>query len=84
MNLTKRIEEYEEFAQKLEELSLIMESYDAMCVRGKRDPRDQMTWLLEQLEAGTFGQEHVFYIDGFPDFTRQHMAILEHLICVSR
>ena len=27
-------------AQKLEELSLIMESYDAMCVRGKRDPRD--------------------------------------------
>ena len=25
-------------------------------------------------------QNHVFYIDGFPDFTRQHMAILEHFI----
>ena len=67
-------------AQKLEELSLLMESYDALCSRGKRDPRDQMTWLLEQLEEGTFAQEHVFYIDGFPDFTRQNLAILEHLI----
>lgn len=70
-------------AQKLEELSLLMESYDTLCSRGKRDPRDQMTWLLEQLEGGSFGEEHVFYIDGFPDFTRQNLAILEHLIRVS-
>ena len=68
------------FAQKLEELSLIMESYDSLCVRGKRDPRDQMTWLLEQLEDSSFAESHTFYIDGFPDFTRQNMAILEHLI----
>lgn len=32
------------FAQKLEELALLMEGYDALCARGKRDPRDQMTW----------------------------------------
>lgn len=68
-------------AQKLEELSLLLEGYDCQCQRGKRDPRDLMTWLLEELEEGTFAQEHVFYIDGFPDFTRQHMAILEHLMC---
>lgn len=67
-------------AQKLEELSLLMEAYDALCARGKRDPRDQMTWVLEQMEDSTFAQDHVFYIDGFPDLTRQHMAILEHLI----
>ena len=70
-------------AQKLEELSLLMESYDALCSRGKRDPRDRMTWLLEQLEEGNFGKEHVFYIDGFPDFTRQNMAIIGHLMEVS-
>ena len=70
-------------AQKLEELSLLMESYDALCAQGKRDPRDQMTWLLEHLEMGTFGQNHVFYIDGFPDFTRQNMAIVQYLIQVS-
>ncbi len=68
------------FAQKLEELSLLLESYDSLCARGKRDPRDQMTWVLEQMEDSSFANEHVFYIDGFPDFTRQHMAILEHMI----
>ena len=71
------------FAQKLEELALLLEGYDAICSRGKRDPRDQETQLLEQLEEGGFAEAHTFYIDGFPDFTRQHLAILEHLIRVS-
>lgn len=67
-------------AQKLEELSLILEAYDSLCARGKQDPRDQMTWLLEHLEDSDYAKNHVFYIDGFPDFTRQHTAILQHLI----
>jgi len=70
-------------AQKLEELSLILDAYDSLCARGKRDPRDQMTWLLEQLEDSDFAETHVFYIDGFPDFTRQHAAILKHLMAKS-
>ena len=69
-------------AQKLEELSLLLESYDSLCAQGKRDPRDRMSWVLEQMEASDFGKDHVFYIDAFPDFTRQHMAVLEHLIRV--
>ena len=69
-------------AQKLEELSLLLQTYDMICQKGKRDPRDQMTWILEQLEDSTFGEEHTFYIDAFPDFTKQHMAILEYLIRV--
>lgn len=70
-------------AQKLEELSLLMESYDALCAQGKRDPRDAMMWLLDQLEEGDYAENHTFYIDGFPDYTRQHLAILEHLISAS-
>ena len=70
-------------AQKLEELALLMESYDGLCAQGRRDPRDQMTWLLERLEDCGYGENHCFYIDGFPDFTRQNLAVLEHLICVS-
>lgn len=70
-------------AQKLEELSLLLEAYDSLCAQGKRDPRDRETQLLEMLEDGDFAENHVFYIEGFPDFTRQHMAILEHLIRVS-
>ena len=67
-------------AQKLEELSVLLDAYDSLCARGKRDPRDQMTWLLEELEDGNFAQNRVFYIDGFPDFNRQQIAIIEHLI----
>ncbi len=69
------------FAQKLEELALLLETYDGLCRQGKRDPREQMTWLLEKLEDWDFASRHTFYIDGFPDFTRQHLAIVEHLIC---
>ena len=71
------------FSQKLEELSLLLGAYDSICSRGKRDPRDRETVLLEQLENSDFAAEHVFYIDGFPDYTRQHMAILEHLLACS-
>lgn len=67
-------------SQKLEELSLLLQSYDAICSQGKRDPRDQMTWVLEQLEEMDFAENHVLYVDGFPDFTRQNLAILEHFI----
>lgn len=67
-------------AQKLEELSLIMDAYDGLCAHGKRDPRDQITWALEQLEETDFAKEHVFYVDGFPDLTRQNLAIVEHLM----
>lgn len=67
-------------SQKLEELALVLECYDGLCLRGKRDPRDQMSWLIDELESSSYAKEHVFYIDGFPDFTRQHAAILEHLI----
>ena len=67
-------------SQKLEELSLLLEAYDALCSRGKRDPRDLMFWVLEQLEDSDFASERIFYIDGFPDLTRQNFAVLEHLI----
>lgn len=67
-------------AQKLEELSLLLESYNSVCAQGKCDPRDQMSWLLEELEDSTYGADHVFYIDGFPDYTRQHLNIIRHLI----
>lgn len=71
------------FSQKLEELSLLLEAYDAVCHRGKRDPRDLLTWGLEQLIDSDFAQSHVFYIDGFPDFTRQNMAVIAHLLAHS-
>ena len=67
-------------SEKLRELSVLMSAYDRLCENGKRDPREQESVMLEQMEDGDFAEKHVFYIDGFPDFTRQHMEILEHII----
>ena len=67
-------------AQKLNELALLLESYDALCAQGKRDPRDRMNWVLNHLADMDFGREHIFYIDGFPDFTRQNLQIISLLI----
>ena len=48
-------------AQKLEELSLLIQMYDAICEQGKRDPSDQMNWLLEQYVtmAASKGGRHI-------------------------
>ena len=70
-------------AQKLEELSLLYETYNSITAQGKRDPRDQMDWLYGELCDSEFAQNNTFYVDGFPDFTQQHMQILAHLICNS-
>ncbi len=67
-------------AQKLEELALLFDTYDSICQQGSRDPSDQLTWLLEQLEGSTYAQEHIFYLDGFTDFTGQQMAIVSYLL----
>lgn len=67
-------------AQKLEELSLLLEGYNSICAQGLRDPRDQMDWVLEQMELSDYAQRQSFYIDGFPDFSGQNLQILHHLI----
>ena len=70
-------------AQKLEELSLLLQTYDSLCRNGKRDPRELMDWVLEELEDSDFAEKRIFYVDGFPDLTLQNLAVLEHLICHS-
>ena len=61
------------FAQKLEELSLILESYNSVCQRGKRDPRDQMSWLLVILQGSIVSTLMRFPI--FPNSTWTYYAI---------
>lgn len=67
-------------AQKLEEIAYIYEAYEAISVRGKKDPRDLADWVLEALENSDYAENHTVYVDGFPDFTQQNMNILGHFI----
>jgi len=69
-----------ELAQKIHELSLLLQAYEAVCAQGKRDPRDLLNWALEIMEDSDYAENHVIYIDGFPDFTRQHLEIIAYFI----
>lgn len=69
-----------ELAQKLSEIALLLQTYDAICAQGKRDPSDLLNWVLQELEDSDFAENHVLYVDGFPDLTQQHYLILEHFI----
>lgn len=67
-------------AAKLEELALILESYDAVCAQGKADPRDTLTLLADRLLAGTWAGGRAIFVDGFSRFTMQELHVLEALL----
>ncbi len=70
-----------ELVVKLQELALLMESYDAACANIAMDPRERLTRLREALERSGFAAGRRVYIDGFSDFSAQERAVVELLLC---
>ena len=64
---------------KLNDLALILATYDAVAAAGHADPSDALTVLSERIGASSLGTASV-YLDGFTDFTRQEHRVLEALI----
>lgn len=48
--------------------------------RVAHDPRDRMTRVADALGDSSWGEEKVFWVDGFTDFTPQQLNILQHLM----
>lgn len=72
-----------QFAQKLAELGLLYESYQAVCTRAQ-DPVVRLQNLRDVLAREDFAEERDFYILGFTDFTRLEGEIVEQLILSGR
>ena len=68
-------------AVKLEDLSLILSAYGAMCDQVGADPRDQMTRLCDRLAESDWAAGRHIYIDCFSFFSLQEQNVLEQLIC---
>lgn len=66
-------------ADKLHDLALILEAYDAAVSNGHADPTDRLTRLAGRIGAAGLEATHIF-IDGFTDFTRQQMAVVTALM----
>lgn len=67
-------------ALKLEELSLIQESYCAVCETMGRDPRDRLELLRSQLLDHDYITGRTVWLLGFTDFTGQELSVLEALL----
>ena len=65
---------------KLRDLALILESYDAVAANGRADPADRLTVLAGQIEQSGIGPDTYLYVDGFIDFTRQEQEVLHAML----
>ena len=66
-------------SDKLRDLSLLYEAYEAVMAQGRLDPTDRLTRLSERIGSSSLAQGR-FYLDGFTDFTRQEMNVVESLL----
>lgn len=65
---------------KLNDLALVCEAYDAVVSNGHADPADRLTVLAQQIADSSFGPETNVYVDGFTDFTYQEREVLRALL----
>ncbi len=66
--------------QKLEELGLILETYEALCQGAKQDPASLPDRLCEALYACDYAEGRAVTVWGFTDFTAQELSVLEALL----
>jgi len=66
-------------SQKLHDMALISEAYDAVRASRLTDPRDKTERLAEILPLSTVGAGGI-YADGFTDFTKTELAVLESVL----
>lgn len=67
-------------SDKLHDLALVLEAYDAVVANGHADPTDRLNILAEQISRSSIGKNSHIYIDGFTDFTAQEKRIIYELL----
>lgn len=67
-------------ADKLHDLGLVLEAYDAVVANGRADPTDRLTLLAKQIPDCSMGESTHVYVDGFTDFTAQERCVLKALL----
>ena len=65
---------------KLADMALILEAYDAVVANGHADPADRLNVLAGQIDEGGMSAEDCVYVDGFIDFTFQERQVLHSLL----
>lgn len=69
-----------ELSAKLSDLSLCLETYEAILAQGHADPSDRLVRLAETVGESSIGKNGQFYIDGFLDFTGAELEVIKALL----
>lgn len=67
-------------SEKLLDLALCLEAYDAVLNQGRADPSDRLVRLAETLSESSVGTGGHIYVDGFTDFTGTELQVLRALL----
>ena len=67
-------------ADKLHDLALIYEAYDALLHEHGSDASDRLTMLADVIGESSVGSAGHIYFDGFNDFTAQELRVIEELL----
>lgn len=67
--------------QKLEDISLIMRTYNALLENGFSDPLDDLARLAKKLDGCRFFEGKTVIFDGFKGFTPHERAVIEKILC---
>ncbi len=65
---------------KLEDLALIFEAFDAVKARSGADARDRLERLAQEIGQSSVGSRGRVFIDGFTDFTYEERRVIEALL----
>lgn len=65
---------------KLNDMALISEAYDAAVSNSAADPVDRLSAVTKSIYDARIGAGKRIYVDGFIDFTRQEQLLLEALL----
>ena len=68
-------------SDKLRDLALIYDAYDALLQVHGNDAADRLTRLAERIGESSVGSKGHIYFDGFNDFTTQELCIIGELLC---
>ncbi|PKM74328.1 MAG: ATP-dependent nuclease subunit B [Firmicutes bacterium HGW-Firmicutes-16] len=67
-------------SEKLYDLALCLDAYDAVLAQGRADPADRLLRLAETIGQSSVGSSGPIYIDGFTDFTGAELLVIKELL----
>ncbi len=68
------------FGDKLRDLALICQAYDAETAAAAIDPSDTLTRIVENFDESSLKKTKAIYADGFADFKMQQLEVLERFV----